>query len=861
MKNLPALLIPGLLAGTMLSPAYAQQAAPPAVPAPVPLPAPEAQAPAAAQTPPAEAPEAEEEEPEEEAAEIVVTGARQRGATIGDIPPEVTLNARDVRALGAGSVAELLDALGPQTRSGRGRGDGPPVVLLNGRRISGFSEVRDLPPEAIVRVEVLPEEVALKYGYRADQRVVNFVLRRRFNAVTAETEYGLATDGGRSGYEGDVNYLRIDRSGRLNIDAEYQHDSPLLESERGIIGDLTEFRTLLPETDRLSLNATLSRALPQDVSATFNGRFELNDSVGRLGLRRDETDPLFRETDRQNAHLGAAFNGMLAPWRWSVTGNYDRNRNLTLTDRNIGEITGQDRAFSVTESADVETVANGPLFQLPGGRVNATFRTGFDTRSLRGETTRAGVEQVRDLSRNRGNAQANIDVPIASRRNDFLAGIGNLSANFNAEVERLSDFGTLTTIGYGLNWSPITEVRLIASMTHEDGAPSIQQLGDPAIQTPNVRVFDFVRRETVDIIAIEGGNPALTADDRRVMKLGLNLKPLTETDLTLTADYTDTRIRNPISSFPTATAEIEAAFPERFVRGGDGRLLSIDARPVNFARSDREELRWGINFTKPLRSNPPPPGAFGRFGRGAGGQGGEGAGRRGREGGAEAAPPAGQAATAPAGGTAAQEGAQAGAGQRRGPGGEGGFRGGQGGGGFRGGPGGFGGPGGGRGGRLQLGLYHTWRFRDEILIRPGVPELDFLNGSAAGGRGGRPQHEVEFQGGLFRNGLGLRLTGTWRSGTFVSGGPDGSGGTRGDLFFSDTVSTNLRLFANLGEQPSLVKDNPWLRGTRVTIAVNNLFNSRPRVRDGFGETPLSYQPGFLDPLGRSVRISVRKLFF
>ena len=142
-----------------------------------------------------------------------------------------------------------------------------------------------------------------------------------------------------------------------------------------------------------------------------------------------------------------------------------------------------------------------------------------------------------------------------------------------------------------------------------------------------------------------------------------------------------------------------------------------------------------------------------------------------------------------------------------------------------------------------------------------MPELDFLDGSAAGGRGGRPQHEVEFQGGLFRNGLGLRVTANWQSGTFVSGGPDGSGGTRGDLFFSDTTTANLRLFANLGEQPALVRDNPWLRGTRVTLAVNNLFNSRPRVRDEFGETPLSFQPGFLDPLGRSVRISVRKLFF
>ena len=838
MRRCSPFLLPALLAGTIHSPVGAQQTAPPAPPA--------APAPAATQRP---APQpADPDEPEEQIEggdpDIVVTGQRLPGSVAGDIPPEVTFDARDIRSFGAGSIAELLNAIGPQTRSGRGREDGPPVVLLNGRRISGFSEIRDIPPEAIIRVEVLPEEVALRFGYRADQRVVNFILRPRFNAVTAETEYGFATEGGRSSYEGDLNYLRIDNAGRLVVDAEYQHDSPLLESERNIVGDVTEFRTLLAETDRFALNSTLSRTILNDVGATLNGRFEMNDSLGRLGLRRDETAPLLRETGRQNAHLGAAFNGTLDPWRWTVTGNYDRNTSLTLTDRNLDTGLGRDRAYTLTETANLETVANGPLFHMPAGRVNASLRTGFDTRNLRGESTRAGVEQLRDLSRNRGNFQANIDLPIASRRNDFLAAIGNLSANLNAEVERLSDFGTLRTIGYGLNWSPIAQISIIASFTDEDGAPSIQQLGDPAIQTPNVRVFDFVRRETLDVTAIQGGNPDLTADNRRVFKLGLNLRPLSETDLSFTADYTNTRIRNPISSFPAATPEIEAAFPERFLRDSGGRLVRIDTRPVNFARSEREEIRWGVNFSKPLRSNPPPGGW-----RGGPGGGGAGAGAG--------------AGGAPGGAGAGAQGRPAGeAGQRRegagGPGGFGGFRGAGG----PGGPGGFGRfGGGGRGGRLQFGLYHTWRFEDEVLIREGVPVLDFLGGSALGNRGGRPRHEIELQAGLFRNGLGARLSGNWQSGTFVRGGPTTGGSTTSDLFFAPQTTLNLRLFANLGEQRALVRENRWLRGTRVTLAIDNLLGTRPAVRDETGATPLSFQPGFLDPLGRSVRISVRKLFF
>ena len=138
-----------------------------------------------------------------EGEEIVVVGQKPRGSVVGDIPAENVLTSRDVRATGATSISELLDAIAPQTGSARGRGGGRPILLLNGQRISGFREMRDLPPEAIERMEILPEEVALKYGYAADQRVVNIVLRRRFNSTNVEAGGRIATDGGYASARGD----------------------------------------------------------------------------------------------------------------------------------------------------------------------------------------------------------------------------------------------------------------------------------------------------------------------------------------------------------------------------------------------------------------------------------------------------------------------------------------------------------------------------------------------------------------------------------------------------------------------------------------------------------------------------------
>jgi hypothetical protein len=178
------------------------------------------------------------------------------------------------------------------------------------------------------------------------------------------------------------------------------------------------------------------------------------------------------------------------------------------------------------------------------------------------------------------------------------------------------------------------------------------------------------------------------------------------------------------------------------------------------------------------------------------------------------------------------------------------------GGGF-GGRGAFGGGGfGGRrqGGRVQFSLTDTVTLADEVTIRSGIPKLDYLHGDALSSTGGRPRHIVESQAGYYNNGLGARLSANWRSGTKVDST------TGDDLRFSELATFDLRLFANLGERFDLVARHPWLRGSSVRFEVTNILNERPRVRDEAGNVPSNYQPDLLAPLGRTISISIRKLF-
>ncbi|OQW38739.1 MAG: hypothetical protein A4S12_12180, partial [Proteobacteria bacterium SG_bin5] len=627
-----------------LAMAVAAQASAPQAPAPAPV-RPRTQAPAAQ-------PESGEEE------DVVVTAGRNLpGAVIGDIPPDQSLSPADIRSYGVSSVADLLTELGPQLRSAVS--SGPPVVLLNGKRISGFQEIRDLPAEAILRVDILPEEVALSYGYRADQRVINFVLRPRFRAVTTELSARAATDGGTATPGGQLDLLKITREGRFTVHLEYSETSALTEAERGVaftpglasavgnisaggaaidprlsalagqnvtvaavpasaattvptladfvagannpsVTDPRPFRTLLPASRSFQINSVYATTIFGDVSATVNTQVQTSDSRGLFGLPSVAFNlpaggafspfaqpvtlsrapagfaPLQQGTNSITGHLGTTLNGRVGRWQWTFTGTFDRTDTATLTDVGLdasgfqarldardpranpyGPLTPTDlaalpvnQAFSSVTTGGVDLLANGTLLRLPAGRLAATFRAGGQSLLIDADSVRGGIAQSVRLGRSIANGNFSFEVPITSRREHFLEAIGNLSANVNLGYDGLSDFGLLRTLGYGFNWSPIEPVRLIGQVTEQDQAPSVQQLGNPVIATPNVRIFDYVRGANATVTLVSGGNPGLVASNRRTQRLGLTLKPWEKTDLDFTVSYSDTRVRGATANFP-----------------------------------------------------------------------------------------------------------------------------------------------------------------------------------------------------------------------------------------------------------------------------------------------------------------------
>ena len=84
--------------------------------------------------------------------------------------------------------------------------------------------------------------------------------------------------------------------------------------------------------------------------------------------------------------------------------------------------------------------------------------------------------------------------------------------------------------------------------------------------------------------------------------------------------------------------------------------------------------------------------------------------------------------------------------------------------------------------------------------------------------------------------------------------------TGGDLKFGDLATVNLRAFLSFDQQPKWIEAAPFLKGSRLSLSVNNLFDAQRRVTDAGGIIPLRYQPGYIDPLGRYVELEFRKSF-
>ncbi|WP_423606401.1 hypothetical protein [Sphingomonas sp. MS122] len=159
--------------------------------------------------------------------EIVITAHRYGDAKV---EAETEIGEEEISTYGADSIEELLKRLGPIATGS----DEEPVILINGQEVGFDRSVLGYPAEALSRIAVLRPEAAARYGHRPGRRVVNLVLKKNFASRNADAELEWATRGGQ--YGGGVTASQVAIAGpvRWNVQARIALDSALPKSARNV---------------------------------------------------------------------------------------------------------------------------------------------------------------------------------------------------------------------------------------------------------------------------------------------------------------------------------------------------------------------------------------------------------------------------------------------------------------------------------------------------------------------------------------------------------------------------------------------------------------------------------------------------
>ena len=730
---------------------------------------------------------------------------RPRGTVIGDAEPSLVLSPIGIDAYGSSNLGELIAALQNEVASPDAGMGSSPVLLLNGKRIADFRQIASLPTDAIERAEVFSEEVALRYGYRSDRKIINFVTYENYKSRVDRVGFRVPTAG--AGMEGkyEAGLFRIRKESRLTAIGTYQSSTAISESERNIRRpeetDERMFRTLMPASRQLTLSGSYAGQLIRNVDSSIHSTFEHRRDRGLSGLG---VRPIEDVQKLNTASFGATFGGAKPNWSWSLSAGADLR-----TKRSTIDIITDPRNENISTSRDQRLYADGFVtalpFDLPAGPVNATLSLGFERSFYRSSSTRGFEANSAQIERGRVLARIAAEVPLF-KRTGASSGTA-LSAIVEAGAEHLSDKGNLTSRGYGVRWASSKKLTFVGSITHQQTAPSLEQLGSPIVTISNARIFDFPNARLVATERVFGGNANLTNEGSRKLRLSVTLKPITAEDLTFTLGYGETRRSNPIIQLPFMSTEAESVVPERFKRSSDGSLFRVDSRPLNFRHFDSSSLRWSVNFARGLGRQPYENKDDVRFFSNTDD--------------IESRYPKGTIIQrVEAGSPEAREGEQA-------------------------------------NNRFVVSLGQSIRLRELLTAPDGITKLDVLDGFAVGASAGSPRNSLNLQSGFNLRGVGAQLSANWDSGgslrqisTSVLPSPN-------DLRFSPLLLVDVSAYVNLGDRFEWARKVPFFKRARIALLITNIFDGERRVIDGSGQTPYNYQSGYLDPVGRSISLQLR----
>lgn len=515
--------------------------------------------------------------------ELEVKG--RRGAALVDA--EIELDEAAIDALGAYDIGEAVQRLTEDYALGEA-----PMIIVNGRRMADPNVFSGFPPDALMRLEVLPPQAGALYGaIDPSRRVVNIVLQRRFHSRDGRASVKRPTAGGMTNTAANLRQSSILDARTRHLSLEVGADTALRAGERDQDrenGPDVDKITLRSPSESIAVNVTQTGVIG-DWSASLNANARAQETRS-ISLRGGEAVESRRRS--QAVAMTAGFGGDVAGWSSQLTLNGALSH---------GEQSGLSRADTRQQAISASLGLNRPLLDLPAGAMAASLSarlSGSRSISERPEGRQTFSGRARDLA-------GSLSIPLSRRGaggDRAFGALGELSMTLGGNMSD-ADAGSGEGFNAGLAWSPLSKIRVNASWSTATQSVSDQQRFDPQHYGEPTVVFDFRRGEAVEVLPIFGGNPDLRQPRADLFSLSASGGPFTTWALQGSLNYHRGEIVDGIGALPDPTPEVEAAFPDRFHRDADGRLISVDRRAINFGSGLTETLTTNLGATFPWSSS------------------------------------------------------------------------------------------------------------------------------------------------------------------------------------------------------------------------------------------------------------------
>ena len=171
----------------------------------------------------------EQAEQATQVSDIVVTGSRIRQRNLETTSPVVQVTSEDIDVAGVTRVEDLVAQLpqafaaqnstksngasGTATVSLRNLGSSRTLVLVDGRRMGygspndAAADLNQIPEQLVERVEVLTGGASAVYGSDAIAGVVNFIMKKDFEGIQLDAQYGFYQH--KNDYDGPGNLRNV----------------------------------------------------------------------------------------------------------------------------------------------------------------------------------------------------------------------------------------------------------------------------------------------------------------------------------------------------------------------------------------------------------------------------------------------------------------------------------------------------------------------------------------------------------------------------------------------------------------------------------------------------------------------------